>query len=236
MARTAIWKSITTQLENDIAAGHYDTGDKLPTEAELATRFGVNRHTVRRALADLGARGIVRSRRGAGVFVDAPPTDYPIGRRVRFHQNIAATGRLPTRQTLRLETRPCDQTEAEALAISLGDPVLVFEGLTLAGTAPLGLFLSVYPLGRLPNMARAFETTSSVTEALRLNGVSDYTRRDTRMTADLATATQALHLRIREGDPVLKTVGINVDPDGQPVEYGTVWFAGERVTLTVAAD
>ncbi len=236
MARTAIWKSITAQLEGDIAAGHYGIGDKLPTEAELAGRFGVNRHTVRRALADMGERGIVRSRRGAGVFVEAPPTDYPIGRRVRFHQNIAATGRLPTRKTLRLETRPCDQSEAEALAISPGDPVLVFEGLTLAGAAPLGLFISVYPLGRLPKMAQAFESTSSVTEALRLNGVPDYTRRDTRMTAELASATQALNLRIREGDPVIKTVGINVDPDGHPVEFGTVWFAGERVTLTVTAD
>lgn len=236
MARTPIWKSITSQLESDIAAGHYDTGDKLPTEAELANRFGVNRHTVRRALADLAERGIVRSRRGAGVFVDAPPTDYPIGRRVRFHQNIAATGRLPTRQSLRLETRPCDHGEAKALAIDLGDPVLIFEGLTLAGSAPIGLFISVYPLTRLPEMAKAFETTSSVTEALKRNGVTDYTRRDTRMTAELANATQALHLRIREGDPVLKTVGINVDLDGQPVEFGTVWFAGERVTLTVAVD
>ena len=51
--------------------------------------------SVRDALADLGGRGILRSRRGAGVFVEAPPTDYPIGRRVRFHQNIRAAGRLP---------------------------------------------------------------------------------------------------------------------------------------------
>ncbi|MGH1416177.1 MAG: phosphonate metabolism transcriptional regulator PhnF [Pelagimonas sp.] len=236
MTRTPIWKSITTQLEADMSAGHYGTGDKLPTEAELSSRFGVNRHTVRRALADMAERGIVRSRRGAGVFVEAPPTDYPIGRRVRFHQNIAATGRLPSRKTLRIENRGCDPVEAQALDIPVGDPVLIYEGLTLAGPAPIGLFISVYPLARLPKMAEALEQTTSVTEAFRLNGLQDYTRRDTRMSAELANPTQALHLRLREGDPVLKTVGINVDPNGHPLEFGTVWFAADRVTLTVAHD
>ncbi len=56
------------------------------------------------------------------------------------------------------------------------------------------------------------------------------------MSAELANPTQALQLRLREGDPVLKTVGINVDPNGHPLEFGTVWFAADRVTLTVAHD
>jgi GntR family transcriptional regulator, phosphonate transport system regulatory protein len=36
------------------------------------------------------------------------------------------------------------------------------------------------------------------------------------------------------GAPVLRTVAVNVDPAGVPVEHGLTWFAGERVTLTVA--
>lgn len=234
MARTPIWKSITATLESDISAGHYRAGDKLPTEAELSARFGVNRHTVRRALADMAERGVVRSRRGAGVFVDAPPTEYPIGRRVRFRNNIEAAGRLPGRQVLRCETRPCDQHEAQALNLSVGDPVFVYEGLSLAGDNPIGHFISVFPISRLPDMQEALTKTNSVTEALKLCGVADYTRRDTRLTAEPASTTQALHLRLREGDPLLKSVGINVDPNGIPVEFGTTCFAGERVTLTLA--
>ena len=52
MPRTPVWKSIAATLEAEIGQGHYRTGDKLPTEAALSARFGVNRHTVRRALAD----------------------------------------------------------------------------------------------------------------------------------------------------------------------------------------
>lgn len=236
MARTPVWKSIAATLEAEIASGHYRAGDKLPTEAELSARFGVNRHTVRRALSDMAERKIIRSRRGAGVYVESTTTDYPIGRRVRFRKAIAAAGRLPERQVLRVETRPCDTVEAEALDLEPGDTALVYEGLSLAGDSPLGLFISVFPLVRLPGMPAALEQTTSVTEALTLSGISDYTRRDTRLTAELATTTQALHLRLREGDPLIKSVSVNIASNGTPVEFGTTWFAGERVTLTIATD
>ena len=98
MARTPIWQTIKRSLTTDIAEGRFTTGDRLPTEAQLAGRFGVNRHTVRRALAVMAEEGLVHSRRGSGVFVAATPTDYAIGRRVRFHQNIAASGRNPTKR------------------------------------------------------------------------------------------------------------------------------------------
>jgi DNA-binding GntR family transcriptional regulator len=59
-------------LAADIAAGRHAPGERLPSEAQLAQRFGVNRHTVRRALAALAEDGLVQARRGAGVFVTGP--------------------------------------------------------------------------------------------------------------------------------------------------------------------
>jgi GntR family phosphonate transport system transcriptional regulator len=46
----------------------------------------------------------------------------------------------------------------------------------------------------------------------------------------------ALALQVAERAAVLRSVAVNVDTDGVPVEYGTTWFAGERVTLTVSPD
>ncbi|QBF30652.1 phosphonate metabolism transcriptional regulator PhnF [Thalassococcus sp. S3] len=236
MARTAIWTSISRALTADIGEGRFATGDRLPTEAQLAARFGVNRHTVRRALADMADQGLVHARRGAGVFVTARPTDYPIGRRVRFHQNVAAGGQVPAKRILSLVTRVADQREATALDLATGDPVHVYDGLSLADDQPIAIFQSVFPAQRLPGVLMALEETQSVTEALKLSGVTDYTRISTRLTAKLATATQALHLRIAEGAPILRSVGINADDAGVPVEYGRTWFAGDRVTLTLNAD
>ncbi|MEX5562910.1 phosphonate metabolism transcriptional regulator PhnF [Pseudophaeobacter sp. 1A16562] len=236
MARTPVWKSIAGTLTDDIAQGRYDTGDKLPAEAQLAARFGVNRHTVRRALAEMAAGGLVHARRGAGVFVAAKPTDYPIGKRVRFHQNISKGGQTPAKQILTTETRAAAAGEAAALALSPGDPVHVYDGLSLADGQPIALFQSIFPAERFPEMLTALKETQSVTAALQRCGIEDYTRSETRITARQATATQALHLRIPEGAPILRTTGINVDAEGRPIEYGRTWFAGDRVTLTVGGD
>ncbi len=236
MARTPVWKSIASVLEREIGAGHYRPGDKLPTEARLSARFGVNRHTVRRALADMADRGLLRARRGSGVFVATVPTDYPIGRRVRFHQNIRASGRLPEKRVLRVETRPCDPTEAAALALEPGDPVTVYEGLSLSGGVVVAHFESVFPAAPLPGLAETLGAVTSVTEALRREGVDDYLRAETRITAEAASPTQALHLGLREGAPLLRSVALNTTPDGVPIERGSTWFAGDKVTLVVASD
>jgi GntR family phosphonate transport system transcriptional regulator len=236
VARSPLWKSITETLRVEIARGHYGPGDKLPTEAELAARFGVNRHTVRRALADMAASGLVHARRGAGVFVASKPVDYPLGRRVRFHQTLAAAGQMAAREILRLETRHADAREAAELALPPGAQVHVYEGVSLADGAPVALFRSVFPADRLPALPEALARTRSVTAALAAAGVADYTRASTRITAKLATATQAATLRVPEGAPILRTEAVNVDAAGHPVEFGRTWFAGDRITLTVAPE
>ena len=96
--KTPIWKAIANALRSDLAEGRYNPGDKLPTEAALADRFGVNRHTVRHGISVLVEEGLVRTRRGAGAFVAATPTDYPIGNRVRFHENLIAADRRPEKR------------------------------------------------------------------------------------------------------------------------------------------
>ncbi len=236
MPRPALWQSIADTLRAEVARGHYCPGDRLPTEAALSARFGVNRHTVRRALAALAAAGLVHARRGAGVFVAAKPMDYPLGRRVRFHQALAAAGHLADRQALRLETRHADARERAELGLPEGAEVHVYEGVSLADGQPLALFRSVFPAAALPGLPAALARTHSVTEALRAAGMADYTRAATRITAKTASATQAAALRLPVGAAILRTEALNVDPAGLPVEFGTTWFAGDRVTLTVAPD
>ncbi|MBV0911212.1 phosphonate metabolism transcriptional regulator PhnF [Anianabacter salinae] len=232
-ARTPIWQAIAANLRDDLAEGRYRPGDKLPTEADLALRFGVNRHTVRHALARLVEDGLVRTRRGSGAYVSARPTDYAIGRRVRFHENLLAGGHRPEKRILQIGERAAGPGEAQALDIKPGAPVCAYHGLSLSDGQPIAVFESVFPLERLPGIAAALAETSGVTEALAREGVADYTRASTRLTATPATATQALHLHLREGDPVLRSTGINVDAQGVPVEYGRTFFAGSRVTLTL---
>lgn len=218
-----------------MAEGRYSPGDKLPTEAALAERFGVNRHTVRHAISALVDEELIRTRRGAGAFVAALPTDYPIGKRVRFHENLIAAGRQPEKRVLHVEERAATEGEAKALSIAMGEIVCAYHGLSLADRSPIAVFESLFPARRLPGISDALMQSSSVTDALRAVGVEDYTRASTRLTAVRASATHALHLQVAEGDPLMKSSGVNVDVERVPVEYGRTWFAGDRVTLTLEA-
>jgi GntR family phosphonate transport system transcriptional regulator len=233
MGRSPLWTAIRDTIRDEIAAGQYRAGEKLPTEARLADRFGVNRHTIRRALADLGEAGLVHARRGAGVFVAHVQTTYPIGRRVRFHQNLNAAGRAPAKQVLSLETRNPAPREAEALGLPPDARVHVYEGLSLADDVPIAVFRSVFSATRFPDLLAYLAKTSSVTAALKAHGLADYTRATTEVTAKRASATVATHLQIAPGDPILRTISVNADPEGRPIEYGRTWFAGDRVAVTL---
>ena len=233
MSKTPLWQAIGNVLREDMAEGRYKPGDKLPTEAKLAERFGVNRHTVRHALKALIEDGLVRTRRGSGAFVKGAPTDYPIGKRVRYHQNLRAAGRAPSKKVLHVETRPATAKEAERLDMTPGDLITLRHGVSYADHQPIALSISEFPEARLPGVGDLMRLETGVTRALEQAGVTDYTRLSTRVRAALANATQALHLDIREGAPLIYTTSLSVDQSGQKVEYGRTWFAGDRVTLTL---
>src|SRR3546814_18214382 len=65
----ALWRQIAETVEKDIRGQVYEPGQRLPTEAELAERFSVNRHTVRRGIAFLEQEGVLRVEQGRGTFV-----------------------------------------------------------------------------------------------------------------------------------------------------------------------
>lgn len=233
MKSTPVWLSIAGELRRSIAEGHYEQGERLPAESALAKRFGVNRHTVRHAISKLVDEGLVYTRRGSGVFVLSKPLDYPLSQRVRFHQNLLAAGRLPEKHMLSSEVLAASLEDARRLSLNVGDEVAVAHSLSFADNTPVALAESRFPEARLPGLSEALRRESSVTKALEAVGVPDYVRISTRLTATLADATQALHLKIKDGSPLLVTEAFSSDPDGLPVEYGRTWFAGDRITLTL---
>jgi DNA-binding FadR family transcriptional regulator len=71
---TSVARQIAEVLRTAIVEGRLKTDERLPTEDELAQRYGVSRPTIREALKRLAAQNLVRSRRGpsGGNFVNRP--------------------------------------------------------------------------------------------------------------------------------------------------------------------
>ena len=100
----AVWRQIGESLADDIRNKLYLAGEQLPSEPELAAKFAVNRHTIRRAMGELEQSGLVRIEQGRGTFVQEHAIDYAIGKRTRFSENLRSQGVLGHLETLGSQT------------------------------------------------------------------------------------------------------------------------------------
>lgn len=231
-AGSALWRQIAERLKTEIEANRYgEAGGRLPTERELTERFDVNRHTVRRALSALAETGLVRTEQGRGVFVNADLVEYPLGRRVRFTETLMAQRASPEGRILEVVDQPASKDIAAALALRLGDRVWRVERRGFAEDHPVAVGSHFFSRTAFPRIDQAFKRETSVTRVLARYGVPNYERRETRILARPATAEEARLLKLPRGRPVLVTEGINIDPDGRPVEYSVSRFAADRVQL-----
>ena len=235
MKNQTLWQGIASDLENEIVAGSLARGSRLPTESMLSQRYGVNRHTIRKALSHLAEKSLIWSKRGSGVFVMQKPTIYSMGERVRFSQNLLDAGRTPSRQKLSLSQRLATHEEASSLKIKKNSNVHHYEGISFADDEPIALFHSVFCSKRFPTLDKYIEDLQSVTQALRKCGVNDYIRASTYVSAVAASSLQANHLRIKPNDPLLCTTSLNTDQSGTPIEFGRTYFSGKHVTLSYKA-
>jgi GntR family phosphonate transport system transcriptional regulator len=229
----ALWRQIAEALEKEIRGGARGPGERLPTEAELAERFGVNRHTVRRAVAALQERGLVTVSQGRGTFVPGQTIEYAIGRRTRFQQNIERLGRTASGELLSVETIPAPDVVAAELCLARGAAIHVVERLGRVDGVAVSLATHHFPAARFPDLAAHFRTARAVTAALRLSGLDDYVRRSTRIGARPADAREQRLLDLPRNRPVIVTEAINVDAAGEIVEYGVARIAADRVQIVV---
>jgi GntR family phosphonate transport system transcriptional regulator len=227
------WRRIERVVAGEIASGQIRPGDRIPTEQELARRFGVHRHTVRRAMTALAQRGLIRIEQGRGTFVQEDVIDYALGRRTRFSENLLRQRREPTGRTLRTLEQPASSAVAAALEIAPGSPVALIEKLGEADGIPISIGQHFFPLPRFAGIIDRHAETGSITHALATFGVGDYVRRTTRLTARIPNHEEASHLRQSPTRPILQSEAVNVDAEGRPVEYGITKFAGERVQVVV---
>jgi len=145
-----------TQIANAVASsislGHFRTGDRLPPERELAKEFGVNRLTVRQALADLQLRKLIlrRTGRNGGTFIAEPVIEYDLTTFAGFSEQARRLGHIAGARVLRTERVEADEATAEALQLSEGEEVFEIDRLRFANDLPVLLEHSVSRLSDSP--------------------------------------------------------------------------------------
>ena len=227
----AAWRQIADGVEAEIVSGLFAPGAQLPTEAALAARFAVNRHTVRRALAALAERGLLRATQGRGTFVEPRPITYPIGPRTRFSEIVSGSGREPGGRLLTSRDEAADAAVAQALGLAIGSPVLRLETLRSADGVPVSYSTAHLPLPRFDGLGDI--AGEGLSAAFARYGVGDYRRILTRITARTADSEMARQLELAPGRAVLVVESVNSDAAGIPIQTATAYFAADRVEIVV---
>jgi GntR family phosphonate transport system transcriptional regulator len=229
----ALWRQVADGIERGIADGSFTAGERLPGEMEIAETYRVNRHTVRRALATLAERGLVRAERGSGTYVEARRMAYPLRARTRFSEIVGAGGREPRGQLIGASEEPATRELARALALKTGAALIRIDALRLADRTPICVGTTWLAAERFPDAGRVYENARSMTKVLAHYGVRDYRRASTRVTAGIVDATDAARLDLALGRPVLVVDSTDVDTDGKPLLTTRARFAAERVEFLV---
>ncbi|HWX63344.1 phosphonate metabolism transcriptional regulator PhnF [Bradyrhizobium sp.] len=229
----ALWRQVADEIERGIANGRFAAGTKLPGETDIAEIYRVNRHTVRRALATLAERGLVRAERGSGTYVEAPRLAYPLRSRTRFSEIVDAGGREPRGQLIGAAEQAATRELARTLGLKTGAPLVRIETLRLADRTPICVSTNWLPAERFPNAGGVFATARSMTKLLAHFGIRDYRRASTRITAAIADAADAARLDLALGRPVLVVDSTDVDPEGKPVVTKRARFAAERIEFLI---
>ncbi len=228
-----LWRCIADDFEQMILVGKYDNTERLPAESEIAARYGVNRHTVRRAMAELAARGLVRTERGSGTFVKTDKLDYRIGQRTRFSEVIAAAGHEAEGRLQGHRLEPASDEIAARLGLKVGDDVVRLEIVRAADRVPISVATTWLDGQRFCDAAKVFRQLRSVTRTLDHYGIGGYRRKWTRISAAFADAVDAGRLRLSVHRPIMVVESLDVTSDDKPVLTTRGRFAADRVALVV---
>lgn len=231
----SVWRQIADTLTTEIRDRAYADTGRLPGEIELSARFGVNRHTLRQAVAALQSEGLVRIEPGRGIFVQHELLDYALSRRTRFSENLLSQGLLPSKQLLTAREMPAPERAAKELKLDKGAKVLRVEMLDEANDAPIGLATAYYPALRFAGLLEMLAEGTRTTDILKHFGVQDYVREQSRITTQMPNDETARLLKQPGTRPLLCVECVDVDMDGTPIKYGETYFCGDRVQLVVNA-
>jgi len=194
----------------------------------------VTRVTMRRALARLQQEGILQARKGVGIFVRPMPLRYRLDHGSRFSDGLNQPGTRIGATTISLDRGEASAEEAEALALSCGDPVIRLFRLRLVDDAPVYLSRKTFPVAILPDFEAAFAVGASVRDVFHAHGIATYRRVQTRVSGGFATDAEAGPLLLSPRMPVLRTLALNEAPDGRIIEYnlGTWPLTAVELVLT----
>lgn len=222
----AKYERIAEDLRSRVAAGEFAAGRLLPSEAELVGAYAASRVTVRRALEQLRADGLVDARQGFGWFVPVPPLDQSLGRLGTIEAQLAASGRSSERRVLDFRFTAA---RARVRRVLDADRVLEVRRLNLVDGVPFARVTVWCPstLARGLSLADVERATFHDLLPVELGGATQA------ISAGAVAASDAEVLGVPEGSPALVAERLTRSAGGGAVLLSEHVFPGHLTRFVV---
>lgn len=226
-----LFAQIKQILEGEIRAGHYGPGQPLPSEAELADRFGVSRMTLRQAMLELVYDGVLERARGRGTFV----RHHQLYKRlisspniIGLYDSIAAQGKELVTQVRGVKVVPAPAPVAHHLEVAPGTPVVHLERLRFVDDIPLTLQTSYLPHSLVPGLESEDLSRGSLVQLLeRRYGYRLVFARQV-ISAQNASLTDARLLAVKPGAALLHMEKLSCTTGRRPIEFVSMLLPPDR--------
>jgi GntR family transcriptional regulator len=211
---------VRTRVVDRLRSGHWAPGDRIPTEAQLAGEFGVGIGTIRRAVEELVAEGVLirRARRGTTVARHTDEHSFDM-----YFSFVDAAGRpvKVSAQLLGFKKERASAEVAAALQLERGARVARIENLRLAAGSPLMLDRIWIPLDRFVDLnADAFAARpSSIYGFYQEHYGITIVRVVEDLGACLADDSLAEPLGVEAGEPLLRVQRTAFTYKDTPIEF-----------------
>jgi GntR family transcriptional regulator len=204
-------------------------GDPLPSELELAARFGVSRMTARQAVQNLAAEGLVQRRRGAGTFVAPRPIHRHEGALMSFTEDMRRRGMEASSRLLEAGLRAASTADLDALRLPDGARVVAISRLRLADGAPMAIEHAALPAEFAGVLADDLEAGSLHESMIARGRVPAISRSWIR--ARIASSAESRLLELRARSALLVERRIIYDTDGLPLEHTETMYNADDYAI-----
>ena len=215
-----LYRDVKRLLTQSIAAGEWPPGAALPAEARLAERFQVSIGTLRKAIDELVAEGMVVRQQGRGTFVATHGANRLLFHFFHIVPRGASDKQYPGTRTLAFRRSRADAEEARRLGLAPGEAVLRIRNLLMLQEAPVILDDLVLPQRLFPDLTERIFTArdNTIYHLYQTRYGINVLRTSERLSATLAEAGAAKLLGLKKGAPVLQINRTALSYHDTPVE------------------
>lgn len=224
-----LYHQLAAQLRAAVHDGRLPKGSFLDNEITLSQHWHLSRPTVRRAIGDLVDAGLLVRRRGVGTQV----VDDQVRRKFALSSlfdDLAADGIEPRTEVVCLERVAADEEVAEALHVPLRSQVVHVVRVRSAGNQPLAYIHNWLTVEAAGSLTVEQLTHRGLYELLRESGIRPHLAFQ-RHGAKAADRTEAQHLGMSKGDPLVTMHRVMQDVTGRRVELARTVYHAEHYSV-----